>query len=143
MDAEVPEPPSRIDFTPEGIAAAWPDLIEAGRGISRFLGEALTAASIGQVSPPRIDLTLADPNPVFTEALNRNLGALEQALTPRLGRAPQIRLASAGEGPRASPEARPRRYSEERVKTERLEANRARDPALDVAATELDLEIME
>jgi len=155
-ETAAPEGAAPIEFTEKGLTSAWPELIETGRGISRFLGEALAVASLAAVSPPKIELRLTDPNPMFAEALHRNLGALEQALAPRLGRTPQIRVAAGGggagpdervegegEGEGEGRERRPRRYSEERVKSERLEANRALDPALDVAATELDLEIME
>ncbi len=95
--------------------------------------------------PPLVTLELVDPGAHVDEPLARNRGALERLVAQRVGQPVTVRLASTtgGSGADEAPAARPKRYSEERVRQERLDLHRASDPALDVAATELDLEVME
>ena len=114
-------------------------------GISRFLAQALGATEPIDVSPPNVTLGLTDPGAHVDEPLARNKGALERLVAQRVGQPVVVRLASTAEGSTAeeAKPARPQRYSQERVRQERLDAHRASDPALDVAAKELDLEIME
>jgi len=92
-----------------------------------------------------VTLGVTDQGAHVDEPLARNKGALERLVAQRVGQPVVVRLASSAKGSTAeeAKPARPQRYSEERVRQERLDAHRASDPALDVAAKELDLEIME
>ena len=123
----------------------WPGIVEESGNISRFLAQALGATEPIEVAPPHVTLRLVDPGAHVDEPLARNKGALERLVAQRVGQPVIVRLASAAEDPttETAQAARPKRYSEERVRQERLDTHRASDPALDAAAIELDLEVME
>lgn len=147
--ASTPAETALADFSLEGLKGIWPGIVEEAGGISRFLAQALGATEPVEVVPPLVTLGLVDPGAHVDEPLARNRGALERLVAQRVGQPVTVRLASAaggsGRGGKAdqAPAARPKRYSEERVRQERLDLHRASDPALDMAATELDLEVME
>jgi DNA polymerase-3 subunit gamma/tau len=138
------EPPGRraVEFTLEGLVRSWPDMVRAAREQSRFLGEALAAARPTGVAAPSLTLAVPDGNPIHLEALGRQREALERLLGDAVGGPVQVRLAEptaveGGAGPRA------RRLSEAEAKAERLAALKQRDPALELAADSLDLEVLE
>jgi DNA polymerase-3 subunit gamma/tau len=153
--AEVPlvrptaEPPSAgppvrpsAEFTLEGLTRAWPDLAQAAREQSRFLGEALAAARPVSVEGSEARLSIPDSNPIHLEALGRQRDAVERLLTDATGQPVRIVLAEAGEqGASATP--RTRRLTEAEARAERLKVLKARDPALEIAAESLDLEVLE
>jgi DNA polymerase-3 subunit gamma/tau len=125
----------------EGLRARWDEVVAAGRDQSRFLGEALAASPPSAVAPPDVTLVPSTDNPMYRETLERSRESLERLLSGLCGSAAvRIRLASAGG---QSPAAPGRRYSESEVRAERLASLARKDPALEVAARELDLEIVE
>ena len=142
-------PAETADFTLESLKGLWPRIVEEAGTISRFLAQALGATEPVEVVPPLVTLGLVDPGAHVDEPLARNRGALERLMAQRVGQPVTVRLASAaggsegGQGANETPAARPKRYSEERVRQERLDLHRASDPALDVAAQELDLEVID
>ena len=138
-------PAATISFTLDALGTAWPSIVEEAGSISRFLAQALGATEPVAVAPPHVTLGLVDPGAHVDEPLARNKGALERLVAQRVGQPVIVRLASDTEGPTTdkAQAARPKRYSEERVRQERLDTHRASDPALDAAAIELDLEVME
>jgi DNA polymerase-3 subunit gamma/tau len=134
-------PASPIPFTVEALSAHWHELIEAAGHISRFLAKALAATAPREVAPPLLRLGVTDQATHVDQPLARNKGPLERLIAERVGQPVTVELMS--DVPVPEPTSKPKRYSEERVRQERLEAHRANDPALDTAAKELDLEVME
>jgi DNA polymerase-3 subunit gamma/tau len=137
-----PPPGERIPFTAEAVLAAWPSVIAAVRAESRFLGEALAATSPASVDAPDLRVMMTEPNPLFHERLEQQATAVERVVSARVGAPVRLRIAVAGETepPR---ESAARRMSESGIRAARLKGLRERDPALDAAADELDLEIVE
>jgi DNA polymerase-3 subunit gamma/tau len=127
-------------FTREGVVAIWPDVIEAGRAESMFLGQALESSQVASVSPPAVRLTLPPEQGVLGGALERGRSAVERYLQSRLGSRVVIEVGPASS---SAPAERPKRLSEATLRAERLAGLRGRDPVLDAAADELDLEIVE
>jgi DNA polymerase-3 subunit gamma/tau len=130
-----------IPFTLKGIAEAWPVIVAAVRAQSRFLGEALATTRPISADPPVLRVVMTEPNPLFHERLEEQAGTVEQVIGGAIG-AP-VRLQISGADAPAPSEPPARRMSESGIRAERLKGLRARDPALDVAADELDLEIVE
>jgi hypothetical protein len=144
--SEVPPatPWATIPFTLDAFIASWDDLVAEARGQSRFLGEAMSVARPVEVAPPRVILAVPDGNPMHAEALERQRGALESLLERRVGSRVQLRLAApAPDAASVRAPERPRRLSDADVRTERLRAMSAKDPALETAAGELDLEVLD
>lgn len=139
-------PPPAVAFTAEGLAEIWPAVIERARDISRFLAEALQASRIARVAPPAITLALDSANPAHEGALGRYGAALEPILAGFLGARATLVLEHPADRPPEAPDApapRPSRLSDADLNAERLARLRRKDPSLDVAAAELDLEIVE
>jgi len=84
-----------------------------------------------------VTLELTEENPMYREALDRQSGALDEILTAITGAAAQARVAP------PTSAAAPERLTEEGARAERLTKVRKRDPALDAAATVLDLEVLD
>jgi DNA polymerase-3 subunit gamma/tau len=140
--AEPPEPASRAsrlasDFSLPGLSAVWSSVIELVRERSRFLAEALAACELTSVEAPQVTVALREPNPMFQESLEQKAPDIEEVLRTIVG-AP-VRFEVQGT-PTAAP---PVRMTEAAMRAERLRGLRRRDPALDAAADELDLEIVE
>jgi DNA polymerase-3 subunit gamma/tau len=131
---------TRSELSVPALQAAWEDVVSQARGKSSFLGAALGAAAPVAVDGDLVTLALAGENPIHREALERQRAVVEEILTALSGRPVTVRLARAA--PPAA-EARPARLTEAGMRAERLQKVRQKDPALDVAATELDLEVLE
>ncbi|MFI5234314.1 MAG: DNA polymerase III subunit gamma/tau [Gemmatimonadales bacterium] len=134
-------PVSRVPFTVEGIRAIWSEVLEAAAAEKKMLGIALAATRPVAAEPPLVALELTETNPMHAETLERMRGAIEQLLEARVGAKVTVQVrppASATAAP-----ARPKRMTEAGNRAERLQKLRTQDPALDAAATELDLEILE
>jgi DNA polymerase-3 subunit gamma/tau len=127
-------------FTLEGVQALWPELVEVGRGDSRFLGEALAACHLIAVEPPEVRLRISTEQGILAPPLERGRVTVERYLAERLGQ--QVRLVLVTGVPAAG-EERPKRLSESEMRAERLHGLRGVDPALDAAVDELDLEIVD
>jgi DNA polymerase-3 subunit gamma/tau len=135
-----PMPAAVVPATLPAIAGAWADIVTEVRSRSRFLGEALGATSPTALDPPWLVVTLSEPNPLFAEKLQSETRVVEAVLAATTGQPLQLRVTEgvAGEAP-----GRPRKLTEASLKADRLKSLRARDPALDMAADSLDLEIVE
>jgi hypothetical protein len=132
-----------IPFTVAALEAAWPGIVADARKESPFLGEALGAARPIEAAAPRVTIELLDPNPVITERLTRQREVVQSLLARYLGAPVQLALGSASPRPEESAPARPKRMSDAGARAERLKTLRKKDPALDAAADELDLEIVD
>ena len=93
------------------------------------------------VEPPLVRVALGEPNPFQHDRLEQQAQAVEQVMQQLLGAPVRLRVdAPADAEARESPA---RRLSETGMRTARLKGLRDRDPALDAAADELDLEIVD
>ena len=143
------EPPSRravepvtlsAPFTLAGAQSVWPSAIEAVREQSRFLGEALAGTRVVEVEAPVVRLELPEANPMNHENIERQARMVETVLAAALGAPVRLKV----QGPGSQGDApRPRPITEASARADRLSGLRRKDPALDVAATELDLEIVD
>ena len=102
-----------------------------------FRPAALAACEPSSLEGNVVRLQLTEENPMYREALDRQSGAVDAIISAVAGTAARVEVAAAAKS------ARPERLTEEGVRAERLSKVRKKDPALDVAATVLDLEVME
>ena len=132
-----------VPFTPAGVAAAWTDLVAAVRQRSPMVGAVLAGTSPTRVDAPELEVSPKDPA-AYPEPLVQQRAMVEEILSARLGGPVHLRVAVAGKtgAPQGEP-PRKARLTPATLKAERLEGLRARDPSLDAAADELDLEIID
>ena len=135
--------PAAIPFNVAALEGAWAAIVTDARKESPFLGEALGALRPIEASAPRVTVELLDPNPVIAERLNRQREVVQAILSRYLGSPVQLVLGSAAAGPDENAPAKPKRMSDAGARAERLRTLRKKDPALDAAADELDLEIVD
>jgi len=137
-----PAAPGSIPFTLDGLQARWAEIAAAGREHSRVLGPALEAARPVSVSPPEVAVSLSDDH--ARDGLRRQQDAVAQIISRGVGAPVRLVIVDAGSPGAAPPSApRPRRLNEEEARAERLRTVQGKDPALRLAAGELDLEIVE
>ncbi|MFN2315263.1 MAG: DNA polymerase III subunit gamma/tau [Gemmatimonadales bacterium] len=135
-------PTGNAPFTVAGLQQAWPDICAAARLKSVLLGEALAAAAVVAVDSPRVSLEFPDDATVMREGVERQRAAVEAVIAERVGQPVALVVTGpAGVAPEAAPQTR--RLSGEAVKAEKLARFRKTDPALDLAANELDLEVVD
>jgi hypothetical protein len=130
-----------VPFTLDGLRERWSDLVAQVREQSRFLAEALAGTEVAGVAPPVLTVGFIEPNPLFLERLEQQAAIIEGVIGQAVG-AP-VRLRIGGTGVAAPPDPRSRRISDASIRADRLKGFRAKDPTLDAAADELDLEIVE
>jgi DNA polymerase-3 subunit gamma/tau len=143
--AQTPPPPlatapaatPAVGLNADALLGAWETVVARGRDQGSFLGAALAACKPMRVDGQLVVLELTDENPIHREALDRQRAAVEQILSAVAGAAARVQVA-----PPASA-AKPVRLTEEGARAERLQKVRKKDPTLDVAATVLDLEVLE
>jgi hypothetical protein len=78
---------------------------------------------------------------MLSEGVRRQIGLVEEILSSRFLGPVKVRLVV--EAAAGGPAERPKRITDEVLRAERLERLRRVDPALDTAANELDLEIVD
>ncbi len=145
-DAPLVHPPIRPsahpgELTLASLLAAWPEIVEAARGRSILLGEALAAVAPTAVSPGEVRLGAPADHSVLVEGIQRQVGVVEELVRNRFGGSPRVFIAAP---PLPDPSRQPpKRMTDASLRGERLERLRRLDPALDTAANELDLEIVD
>ena len=140
--APAPAPGLPIAFTLEGLQGAWTTVVSALRDRSRFLGEALAMTRPATVEPPLVRVVLGEANQLLHERLEQQARTVEETLERLVGAPVRLRVEAPADA--VSDAAEPaRRLSESGMRSARLKGLRGRDPALDAAADELDLEIVE
>ena len=139
---ETARPPARPTvLSLETLIAAWPELIEAARERSILLSQGLEVTTPSAVANGEVQLRAPAEQAVLVEGLQRQLPAIDELVGSRFGTRVKVRvIVEAAPGDRA---ARPKRMTDESLRSERLERLRRLDPALDTAANELDLEIVD
>jgi len=128
-----------VGLNVEALLGAWETIVARGREQGSFLGAALAACKPARVEGKAVVLELTDENPMHREALERQRAAVEAILTQVAGVPATMSVAGAA----AESAARPTRITPEGARAERLQKVRKKDPALDVAASVLDLEVLE
>jgi len=119
------------------LADAWDVVVERGRAQGSFLGAALAVCKPVRIDGQVVLLELTEENPMYREALDRQAVAVEEILSALAGAPARVKVAPAASA------ARPERLTEEGARAERLTKVRKKDPSLDVAATVLDLEVLD
>ncbi len=135
----VPSSRPPAELTLATLTAAWPEIVEAARGRSILLGQALEATPPGSVAAGEIRLVAGPDGAVLVEGIQRQIGVVEELVQSRFGVRARIVVAAPG----TNPPERPKRITDQTLRTEKLERLRRLDPALDTAANELDLEIVD
>ena len=136
-----PAAPVRAEFTLVGLLGVWEELVVLARTRSRFLGEALASARPVAVTPPEVRLNVPDGHPIHAEGLARQREAVEALLGEAVGSPVKVVLSDLPAP--GAPSKGARRLSESEARAERLKVLKKRDPALEVAADLLDLEVLE
>jgi DNA polymerase-3 subunit gamma/tau len=132
---------TRAPFTLEGVGAVWSEVLAAAAQEKKMLGLALAATRPVAVEPPVVTLELTEDNPMHAEAIERMNATVVQLFEARVGGKVTVQLRPPGGGAALAP--KPKRMTDASNRAERLERIRQADPALDAAANELDLEVME
>ena len=145
-DPPLAHPPIRPSANPgelslASLLAAWPEIVEAARGHSILLGEALAVVPPTAVSAGEVRLAATADHAVLVEGIRRQVGVVEELVQVRFGGRPKV-LVSTPTLPDPSHQP-PKRMTDASLRGERLERLRRLDPALDTAANELDLEIVD
>ena len=144
--AEAEPAPSSADpipFTVAALGTSWASIVADARKESPFLGEALGATRPIDATAPVLTVEVLDPNPLIAERLTRQRDAVQAILSRYLGTPVELAIGSAAPSPVENAAPRPKRMSDAGAKAERLQNLRKKDPALDAAADELDLEIVD
>jgi DNA polymerase-3 subunit gamma/tau len=137
-----PVRPSAVTpLTLEALLAAWSDLVGAARERSTFLGEALAAMRPVEAGLGGVRLVAAREEEHALEGVRRQLGVVQELIAAWFGGLVRIELAL--EPPAGGSAPPPKRLTGEALRAERLDRLRRLDPALDRAADELDLEIVD
>jgi DNA polymerase-3 subunit gamma/tau len=123
------------------LPAFWETVVAAVRQRSRFLGEAAAAVRPVTFEAPVLTVELEDSGGLFARPLAEQAGAIEEMASALAGAPVRLRVTSPAEA--AATPSPARRMTSESIRADRLKGLRSRDPALDRAADELDLEIVE
>ena len=125
-------------LTLEAVTGAWAGIVARARDKSPLLATVIEHLKPVGLTGNRLAVTPDDDATHMAEGAQRQLGAIEDAISSALGQ----RLAVSVGGPGATP-GKPKRLSEKDLKAEKLREFRAKDATLDAAAEALDLEIVD
>jgi DNA polymerase-3 subunit gamma/tau len=125
------------------LAERWDEVVARIRATRPLIASALAAAQPVAVSG-RGDVTieLDEANDLYEQAITSGAGDIAGAIGALFAGVTRVALKRA-DGARPSDGGDLRRMTVEQVKEERLSALRRRDPALDAAVAELDLELLD
>ncbi|MBW8772471.1 MAG: DNA polymerase III subunit gamma/tau, partial [Gemmatimonadetes bacterium] len=132
--------PGAPAFTAEAVRALWPAIIEAVKSEKRMLGVALGDTILTEIAPPSIVVAQKVADAMQAETLERMRDVAERIIGERVG-APVKLVVRPPEAAGGAGTPRPKRRTDASDRAERLQALRAKDPALDAAAEALDLEM--
>ena len=133
--------PSPQQLTLPALLATWPDILVAAGERSRLLGQSLAATTPVAAAAGEVRLSSTAEQGMLSEGVRRQIGLVEEILSSRFLGPVKVRLVV--EAAAGGPAERPKRITDEVLRAERLERLRRVDPALDTAANELDLEIVD
>jgi len=129
------------DLSLEALQREWPQIIAAARERSILLGQALAVTFPSAVGNGEVQLRAPADQAVLVEGLQRQLVVLDELVGSRFGTRVKARVLL--DAPPGGQTERPKRMTDEVLRAERLDRLRKLDPALDTAANELDLEIVD
>jgi DNA polymerase III gamma/tau subunit len=144
--APVPAPrpapkPSGEALSLASLLAVWPEVLADAGGRSKLLEHALAATTPVAAGNGEVRLSAKAGQEGLAEGAGRQAAVVEELIAARFGGPVTVRLVT--EAPRGAPAAPPLRMTDSVLKAERLDRLRRLDPALDTAANELDLEIVD
>jgi len=126
----------------EAILALWPRIVEVAGQRRRMVQEALGHARPVEVTEGVVVLEVTDCE-VHLEGLTRSRSVIEKVIRDVLGSG-SVRVEYRGKGTTTpGGDGAPQRLNQEQERQERLRRYRGKDPALDVIADALDLEVIE
>lgn len=141
------QPAHKVPFTQAGLQQVWEDCLAAARAESGFLAGVMAESTVETVDPPEVALRVPESNVIARETLERQHSVVEGILSRQVGQPVRLRVvtasAGAGKADAGAAGSGPRRMTDADARAERLRQVRSRDPALDAAADELDLEIVD
>lgn len=132
----------------DAIRAQWPAIVDAIRSDNkRLVAEAVADTEPVALENGTIALRHLGKNPMTPDSISRNRTLIEAAASRVLGTAVKVVLGSAKpvvstQQPAPNPEPQ-RRLSPQAAKSERANALRGKDPALDKAMEAMDLELLD
>jgi DNA polymerase-3 subunit gamma/tau len=124
-----------------GLTDAWPRILADAGARSKLLAHALAATVPVAAAGGEVRLSPIAGQEGLAEGVERQLAVVEELIGGRFGAPVKVRVAAAARA--GTPVAPSNRMTEESLKAERLDRIRRLDPALDTAANELDLEIVD
>ena len=123
------------------VAGAWPGIVARARDKSPLLATVIEHLKPVGLTGNRLAVIPDDDAMHMAEGAQRQLGAVEDAISTALGRRLEVSVGDPGAAPSKSD--KPKRLSEKDLKAEKLREFRAKDATLDAAAEALDLEIVD
>ncbi len=121
------------------LVAEWPAIVLAARARSMLLGQALEVARPEGPVSGAYELVVASDHDVLAEGLRRQIGVVDELLSRHLGQPIRTRV-RVGEADQSKPG---NSLSNNDLRASNLASIRGRDPSLDAAVDELDLEIVD
>ncbi|HJU69612.1 MAG TPA: DNA polymerase III subunit gamma/tau [Gemmatimonadaceae bacterium] len=139
-----PKPPPRAALDLNILCERWGDVVDRVRSLGRpMLVSALEHALPVAVSAQgTITVQLEQPNEIFEKAIESGAADILTAIAATFDGATKL-LVRRAEQPAIAPNDAPKRLTEDQARRERAQMLRKKDPALDAAIEELDLELLE
>ncbi len=135
--SEVHHPRSPGIVPSADVQEAWRRWLDAGRGVPRGLSAFLRSARVGELEDGSLEVS-PPPGPALERLGEATvLNEICEGLSPYLGRKPELTLT----GPPG--EGTARRISQDEVRADTLKALYRKEPRLERAVKELDLELMD
>jgi hypothetical protein len=131
----------KVALTLEALLGLWPEILESASEKSRLLGQSLAVTTPVAAERGEVRLSVPEGQGVPAEGVRRQLAVVEELIGSRFLGTVQVRVEAAAPGGGAAEP--PKRMTGEGLRAERLARLRRIDPALDAAANELDLEIVD
>jgi DNA polymerase-3 subunit gamma/tau len=136
-----PVQPSGHRLTLDALVAAWPGILGDAGARSKLLEQALAAALPVAAANGEVRLSPVAGHQGLAEGVERQVALVEELIAARFGQPVRVRVVA--EARTGAAPAAPKRITDEGLKAEQLDRIRRLDPALDTAANELDLEIVD
>jgi DNA polymerase-3 subunit gamma/tau len=139
-----PKPLPRVALDLNVLCERWGEVIDRVRSAGRpmlvsALEQALPVAVSGQGT---ITVQLEQPNEIFEKSIESGAADVLSAVAATFDGATKV-IVHRVEAPSTAPSDAPKRLTEDQARRERAQLLRKKDPALDAAIEELDLELLE
>ena len=140
----VPKPPARTALELNTLCERWGAIVDRVRSAGRpMLVSALEhALPVTVTAQGAITLQLDQPNEIFEKAIESGTADVLTAISSAFDGATRLIVRRAEQPSTTTPEP-PKRLTNDEVRRERTQTLRKKDPALDAAIEELDLELLD